>query len=327
MRIVLAGGARENADMAAAPLPQPRRRAAVSPARARPAAAEAAAPGSSALAFPPRPVPLRRSATEDGFCCPMCLDILIDPVTLMCGHTACRSCLIRHFESLDANRAHREQLRDSGFATCPLARCPIPFIMPEVNFVLRSTVLQSHPERVAARLQGDEPAPDALQARINYLHARAAASGFGGLSPEDRRVVQRERLRNLYAQGIRLLVARLPQITRRWFCRESALLVHRCVRAAVAIYALTLCFWALGCPLWDLMRQAIRAPEAQLPQSDSFCTRRQDAAHVLAETTIAWLVVVRLLVDWAVLGLCITLTKIGQRALLSRASRGWLGLK
>jgi hypothetical protein len=193
--------------------------------------------------------------------------------------------------------------------------------------VLRSTVLQSHPERVAARLQGDESAPDALQARINYLHARAAASGFGGLSLEDRRVVQRERLRNLYAQGIRLLVARLPQITRRWFCRESALLVHRCVRAAVAVYALTLCFWALGCPLWDLMRQAIRAPEAQLPQSDSFCTRRQDAAHVLAETTIAWLVVVRLLVDWAVLGLCITLTKIGQRALLSRASRGWLGLK
>lgn len=305
----------------------PRRRAAVSPARARPAAAEAASPASSALALPPRPVPLRRSATEDGFCCPMCLDIFIDPVTLMCGHTACRSCLIRHFESIDANRAHREQLRDSGFATCPLARCPIPFIMPEVNFVLRSTVLQSHPERVAARLQGDEPAPDALQARINYLHARAAASGFGGLSLEDRRVVQRERLRNLYAQGIRLLVARLPQITRRWFCRESALLVHRCVRAAVAVYALTLCFWALGCPLWDLMRQAIRAPEAQLPQSDSFCTRRQDAAHVLAETTIAWLVVVRLLVDWAVLGLCITLTKIGQRALLSRASRGWLGLK
>ena len=232
----------------------------------------------------------------------MCLDIFIDPVTLQCGHTACRGCLVRHFESLDSNQDHRQGLRESGAATCPLARCRIPFLVPEVNRTLRGAIESTHPERIAVRVSAGVPTPDSMQARINYLHARAAASGFGGLSLEDRRVVELERLRRMYAQGLRLLVARLPRMTRRWLRRETTLLATRCLRAAIAVYALALCFWFLGCPLWA-----------------EFCARRADARHVLAETTLAWLAVARLLLDWAVLGLCITVSRLLQSGFMSRA--------
>ena len=64
---------------------------------------------------------------------------------------------------------------------------------------------------------------------------------------------------------------------------------------------MALCYWLAGCPLWL---------EA--------CSRRTDAVQVLAETTIAWLGVTRLLLDWAVLGLCITFTRLVQKTVMSR---------
>lgn len=48
--------------------------------------------------------------------CPLCLEIFLEPVTVICGHSFCHSCLTR---SLD----HKNQ--------CPLCRSEIPYLPPQ----------------------------------------------------------------------------------------------------------------------------------------------------------------------------------------------------
>jgi hypothetical protein len=117
----------------------PPRRAARSPARRRaeePGASQlddtgaASSLESSELDLPP---PLQRSASEealyqareDDALCPICLDVLTCPVSLMCGHNVCRYCLIEHLEVTN------------GTTACP-SGCPaVPIRVPHVNLSLQ----------------------------------------------------------------------------------------------------------------------------------------------------------------------------------------------
>ena len=92
-----------------------------------------------------RPVPLRRSATQEGFICVLCLDILIDPITLECGHTCCRQCFVAYIE---------DKLRGlvPNRVDCPTgARCQLPIKVPAINLTLKNTIEANYAERVAAR--------------------------------------------------------------------------------------------------------------------------------------------------------------------------------
>ena len=119
----------------------PARRAAHSPARrlpavnAQPAPALAAAAPEVAAQLPPPP-PLQRTsseealyqAREDDYLCPICLDVLTYPVSLVCGHNVCRTCLIAHLEVTNGNTA------------CP-SGCPaVPIRIPNVNLSLQVAV-------------------------------------------------------------------------------------------------------------------------------------------------------------------------------------------
>ncbi|XP_030622919.1 E3 ubiquitin/ISG15 ligase TRIM25-like [Chanos chanos] len=75
------------------------------------------------------------SLDHAGFCCPVCLDLLQDPVTIPCGHSYCMSC-IRDFWDKNGGK---------GGYTCPQCRHKFPQ-RPELN---RSTVLAD----VVARLK------------------------------------------------------------------------------------------------------------------------------------------------------------------------------
>ncbi|XP_051988915.1 E3 ubiquitin/ISG15 ligase TRIM25-like isoform X2 [Xyrauchen texanus] len=52
------------------------------------------------------------SVTQDQFCCPVCLDLLKDPVTIPCGHSYCMSCITDCF-----NEDH-----NTGIYKCPQCR-------------------------------------------------------------------------------------------------------------------------------------------------------------------------------------------------------------
>ncbi|XP_042573606.1 tripartite motif-containing protein 16-like [Cyprinus carpio] len=79
--------------------------------------------------------------SQDEFLCPVCLDLLKDPVTIQCGHSYCMSCVTNCWDEEDEKRVH----------SCPQCRqtfSPRPALFKNVVFAemlekLKKTKLQS----------------------------------------------------------------------------------------------------------------------------------------------------------------------------------------
>lgn len=67
--------------------------------------------------------PRAEAFSEEDFCCPICLDLLLRPVVLACGHRLCRGCWCRMLQG----REMRATANLTGFASCPLGRCERPW--------------------------------------------------------------------------------------------------------------------------------------------------------------------------------------------------------
>ncbi len=91
--------------------------------------------------------------SQDEFLCPVCLDLLKDPVTIQCGHSYCKSCITDCWDQEDEKRVY----------SCPQCRqtfSPRPILgkntmLAEVVEKLKKTKLQSAVPAGAGDVQCD----------------------------------------------------------------------------------------------------------------------------------------------------------------------------
>ena len=84
--------------------------------------------GSEAETHSCRPSFVSPRATE--YCCAICIELLLRPVVLSCGHHLCRGCWVRVLQS----RSVRVTAQLTGSVACPF-RCEVQPVVPEVDQV------------------------------------------------------------------------------------------------------------------------------------------------------------------------------------------------
>ena len=85
----------------------------------------------------------REPEIHDDCSCAVCFDVLLDPVTLACGHTLDQRCL--------------QRLVAAGGSACPTCREPLPAVLPAVNVQFRNVVQRQYPQQVAPPPSGLKP--------------------------------------------------------------------------------------------------------------------------------------------------------------------------
>ncbi|XP_051742747.1 E3 ubiquitin-protein ligase TRIM47-like isoform X2 [Ctenopharyngodon idella] len=88
------------------------------------------------------------SVDQDQFCCPVCLDLLKDPVTIPCGHSYCMSCITDFWDQEDQKGINRCPLCKQTFTPRPVLGRNV--VIAEMVEKLKKTRLQSAPAAPAA---------------------------------------------------------------------------------------------------------------------------------------------------------------------------------
>lgn len=83
------------------------------------------------------------SVTESQFRCPICLDILKDPVSIPCGHTYCMACINNYWDQAESGQISCPQCREA-FSPRPVLRRNT--VLAEVVEKLKLSELTAAPE-------------------------------------------------------------------------------------------------------------------------------------------------------------------------------------
>ena len=76
------------------------------------------------------------------YCCAVCLEVLLDVVTLPCGHSLDQRCLQKIVAATSGGHGQR---------ACPMCRHALPAELPAVNVQMRATVQSLYPEQVGMK--------------------------------------------------------------------------------------------------------------------------------------------------------------------------------
>ncbi|KAL4421074.1 hypothetical protein ABPG77_001369 [Micractinium sp. CCAP 211/92] len=122
--------------------------------------------------------PREPALSEDDFSCPICLNLLVDPVVGSCGHDFCELCM-------------RRWTVDQRKRSCPSCRKPLAGDLPGICLRLTRTIETLFPERLSERqtevaeerraLAAEKRArEEAARREAAARRAAAPAHGFGG---------------------------------------------------------------------------------------------------------------------------------------------------
>lgn len=86
--------------------------------------------------------------------CPVCYDLLVSPITLLCQHTFCKQCIKSYVKKQKEQEVDSQgfQIFKDKHAKCPLCKCTIIVPVNE-NTVLIDIIKEKYPELYASRLE------------------------------------------------------------------------------------------------------------------------------------------------------------------------------
>ena len=119
-------------------------------------------------------------AAED-YTCPICLEILLRPIALSCGHRYCRSCWCRMLQGSTI----RATAMSTGSVACPLGRCSVRPVVPEVEAALARDLAW----RFASQLSGRAAPTEAEEMKMVTEVNEAWAAGCKQVPPPTVRTV------------------------------------------------------------------------------------------------------------------------------------------
>jgi hypothetical protein len=94
---------------------------------------------SSSLSGHKRCRPEAEAEVDLDWCCAVCWEVLLDVVTLPCGHSLDQRCLQKIVAATSGGRGQR---------ACPVCRHALPAELPAVNVQMCTTVQRLYPEQV-----------------------------------------------------------------------------------------------------------------------------------------------------------------------------------